>query len=143
MYRMPPVTLNESPNPAVDNQARCATLSLLFSLLVNRVTEVIAQTGGQPLAGEFTQQLNRYAGQHGWSVLTGLASLAELGHHIPNVDARMLASVYSSYAQYALGIARRILGEQLLKSTLTALLASLPSEAAQLNGQYKIIRFMC
>lgn len=140
MHPMQSLFLNESPDPVVSNQALCADLSLLFTLFVNRLTEVIAQTGGRPLADEFAQQIDRYAGQHGWTVLTGLTDLAELGQRIPDVDARMLASVYSSYAQYALGLARQILGEQLLKSTLTALLTGLSPETAQLNAQYNIVR---
>lgn len=130
----------ESSDPVVANQVQCVDLSLLFTLFVNQLSEVIAQTGGRPLADEFAQQLNRYAGQHGWSVLTGLTDLAELGHRAPEVDARMLASVFNSYAQYALGLARQILGEQLLKSTLATLLTSLPPKATQLNTHYKIIR---
>ena len=52
----------------------------------------------------------------------------------------MLSSVYVSYAQYAQKLARQILGEQLLKSTLATMLTNLPSDIAQLNTQYGIIR---
>jgi len=140
MHVMQSSFLTESPDPAVANQARCAELSQIFSLCVKRLSEAIAQTGGRPLADEFAQQINRYAGQHGWSVLTGLTDLAELNQCVPDVDARMLASVYSSYTQYAVGLACQILGAQLLNLTLTAILASLSPEAAQLNAQYRLIR---
>jgi hypothetical protein len=134
--------LNESPDPAVANQVLCADLSLLFTLFITRLAEVVSHTGGKPLADQFVQQLNCYAQQHGWSVLTGLTDLAELKHYIPDVDARMLSSVYISYAQYAQGLARQILGTHLLKSTQASLLASLPPQAAQLNAQYGIIRLI-
>ena len=132
--------MNESSDPAMANQALCADLSLLFMLFIARLTEVVARTGGKPLADQFEQQLNRYAQQHGWSVLTGLTDLSELKHYIPNVDARMLSSVYGSYAQYAQNLARQILGTHMLKSTLTTLLTDLPLQAAQVNAQYRIIR---
>ncbi len=132
--------MNESSDPAVANQALCADLSLLFMLFIARLTEVVAHTGGKPLADQFEQQLNRYAQQHGWSVLTGLTDLSELKHYIPNVDARMLSSVYSSYAQYAQKLAGQILGTHMLKSTLATLLTDLPPQAAQVNAQYRIIR---
>jgi hypothetical protein len=137
---MPSSFLNESPDPAVANQVLCADLSLLFMLFITRLTEVVAHTGGKPLADQFVQQLNRYAQQHGWRVLTGLTDVTELKHNIPNVDARMLSSVYSSYAQYAQRLAGQILGTHLLKSTLATLLANLPPQAAQVNGRYGIIR---
>ena len=132
--------LNAPTDPAVANQVLCADLSLLFTVLITRLVDVISHTGGRPLADQFAQQLNRYAGQHGWSALTGLSDLNELKHRIPDVNAKMLSSVYLSYAQYAQGLARQILGEQLLKSTLTALLRGLSSQAAQVNTQYGIIR---
>jgi hypothetical protein len=69
-----------------------------------------------------------------------LADLGELRQRIPNVDAKMLSSVYLSYARYAQELARQILGEQLLKSTLTTMLANLPPDLDQLNTQYEIIR---
>ncbi len=132
--------LDEPLDPTGANQVLCADLSLLFTLFITRILETVARTGGKPLADQFAQQLNFYARQHGWNVLTGLTSLTELGYRIPDVDAKMLSSVYISYAQYAQKLARQILGEQLLKSTLTTLLINLPSDIAQLNTQYGIIR---
>ena len=122
------------------NQVVCADLSLLFILFNTRLLEAIARTGGKPLADQFVQQLDSYARQHGWTVLTGLTSLTELRYRVPDVHAKMLASVYVSYTQYAQKLARQILGEQLLKSTLMTLLTNLPSDIAQLNTQYGIIR---
>ncbi|HSD85594.1 MAG TPA: hypothetical protein VLG46_17160 [Anaerolineae bacterium] len=130
----------ESSDPTATNQALCADLSLLFTTFTLRLVEVIAHTGGRPLADQFTQQLNRYATQHGWTALTGLTDLSELNRRIPDVNAKMLASVYLSYTQYAQSLARQILGEQLLKSTLVNLLANLPARMVQLNAQYEIIR---
>ena len=132
--------LNESSEPTATNQAMCADLSLLFTMFTTKLVEVIAHTGGKPLADQFAQQLNRYAVQHGWTALTGLTDLNELKHRIPDVNAKMLASVYLSYTQYAQSLARQVLGEQLLKSTMATLLASLPSRVVQLNVQYEIIR---
>jgi hypothetical protein len=66
--------------------------------------------------------------------------LAELRHCVPDVDAKMLSSVYTSYAHYAQRLAGQILGTHLLKSTLANLLANLPTQAAQVNTQYGIIR---
>ena len=132
--------MKEPLDPSGANQVVCADLSLLFTLFNTRLLEAIARTGGKPLADQFAQQLDSHARQHGWTVLTGLTSLAELRYRIPDVDARMLASVYVSYTQYAQKLARQILGEQLLKATLTTLLANLPPDIAQFNAQHRIIR---
>jgi len=132
--------MQEPLDPSGANQVACADLSLLFTLFMTRLLEVIARTGGKPIADQFAQQLNSYAQQHGWSILTGLADLADLRDRIPDVDAKVLASVYLSYAQYAQKLARQILGEQLLRSTLATLLANLPPDVAQLNAQHGIIR---
>jgi hypothetical protein len=122
------------------NQVLCADLSLLFMQLLTRLMETIARTGGRPLATQFAQQLSLYAQQHGWSVLTGLRDLSELQQHTPDVDAKMLSSVYVAYAQYAQKLAGQILGEQLLKATLSVMVANLPPDLAQINAQYRIIR---
>jgi hypothetical protein len=124
------------------NQVLCADLSALFTLFITRLLEAIARTGGKPLADQFAQQLNLYAQQHGWSVLTGLADLTELRYRIPNVDAKVLSSVYCAYTQHAQKLARQILGEPLLKSTLATMLTNLPPDLAQLNSQYGIIRLV-
>jgi hypothetical protein len=130
---------NDATAPADANQALCADLSLLFKTLLTGLSDAIARTGGRLLADQFTQQMNRYAGQHGWQVLTGLSNLNELGARIPDVDARMLLSVYRSYARQAQLLARQILGEQLLKSTVAAVLSGLPARLAALNEQYGLI----
>ena len=130
---------NELATPIAANQALCADLSLLFKTLLTGLGDAIARTGGRLLSDQFTQQINRYAGQHGWQVLTGLSNLNELGACIPDVDARMLLSVYRSYARQAQLLARQILGEHLLRSTLAAVLSGLPARLAALNEQYGLI----
>jgi hypothetical protein len=137
---MQSISLEEPLDAAGANQVLCADLSMLFTLFIARLLEVVARTGGKPLADQFAQQINLHAQQHGWSVLTGLADLAELRHRIPSVDAKMLSSVYLSYAQYAQKLARQILGEQLLKSTVAAMLTNLPPDLAEINSQYGIVR---
>ncbi len=130
---------NGAAAPVDANQALCADLSLLFKTLLMGLGDAIARTGGRPLSDQFMQQINRYAGQHGWQVLTGLSNLNELGQRIPDVDARMLLSVYRSYARHAQLLARQILGEHLLKSTVAAVLSLLPTRLAALNEQYGLI----
>lgn len=137
---MRPSFLEEPSDSTGANQVLCADLSLLFTLFITRLLEVIARTGGKPLADQFTQQLNFHARQHGWGVLTGLTDLTELRYRVPDVDARMLSSVYLSYAQYAQKLARQILGEPLLKSTLATMLTNLPPDLSQLNAQHGIIQ---
>jgi len=132
--------LEEPLDSAGANQVLCADLSLLFTLFITRLMEAIARTGGRPLADQFAQQLNLYAQQHGWNVLTGLTDLSELRRRIPDVDAKVLVSVYLAYVQYAQKLARQVLGEALLKATLAAMLTNLPPDLAQINVQYRIIR---
>jgi hypothetical protein len=114
-------------------------LSLLFTLLIGGLARAIARTGGTSLAEQFEEQVNRYAGQHGWRVLTGLTTLTELRQRVPVVDAKMLLSVYVSYAQYAQTLAGQILGEQMLKSTLWMVLSDLPPQLAEANSRHGII----
>ncbi|HTP11879.1 MAG TPA: hypothetical protein VMP08_26675, partial [Anaerolineae bacterium] len=109
--------LNESPHLETANQTLCGTLSLLFALLLTELEQAVARSGGKALAAEFERRMNQYAEQHGWSVLTGLAHLSDVRECVPDVDARMLSSVYVSYAQYARKLAWQILGEQMLAST--------------------------
>jgi len=132
--------MNELNDPVSAGQTLCMELSVLFIRLINALSDAISRTGGKVLADQFVQQLNHFAGQHGWSVLTGLTDLTELRCRAPDVDARALLSVYLSYTQYARALAGRILGGQVLKSTLVALLNSLPPRLAQLNVQHGIIR---
>jgi tetrahydromethanopterin S-methyltransferase subunit G len=131
--------LKEPLDSAGTNQVLCANLSLLFTLLITRLMEAIARTGGKPLADQFAQQLNLHARQHGWCVLTGLSDLNELRRRIPDVDAKVLFSVYQAYARYAQKLARQILGEPLLKATLVSLLTNLPPDLVQINTQYRIV----
>lgn len=130
---------NKMADPTVINQALCADLSVLFTSLAGELTRAIAQTGGKPLADQFDQQLNRFAAQHGWNVLTGLTSLSDLRQRVPDVDGRMLFSVYLSYTRYARALAGQILGEQMLKSVLVALLKRLPPNLIEINARYELI----
>ena len=134
-----PSNIDKSADPTVANQAACADLTLLFTLLITGLAGAIARTGGKPLADQFEQQLNRFATQHGWSVLTGLTDLNDLKQRVPSVDAKILLSVYLSYIRYARMLAGQALGEQMLKSVLLTLLNRLPPHLADLNRQYKII----
>ena len=134
-----PSYADTSADPTVANQALCADLTLLFTLLITGLASIIAHIGGRPLADQFEQQLNRFAAQHGWSVLTGLTDLNDLKQRVPSVDAKILLSVYRSYIAYARTLAGQVLGEQMLKSVLLALLNRLPARLADLNRHYKII----
>jgi hypothetical protein len=140
MITMQSLLMEEPSDSTGANQVLCADLSLLFTQLLTRLMEAIARTGGRPLAEQFARQLSLYAQQHGWSVLTGLSDLSELRRRTPEVDAKMLSSVYLAYAQYAQKLARQVMGEQLLKATLNAMLTNLPPDLAQINFQYRIIR---
>ena len=135
--------LSHSDQPldsVLTNQLLCAKLSLLFVLFQNTLTKAISETGGRPLASQFEQRLNGYAARHGWSALTGLTDLAELRQHVPDVEAKMLLTVYLSYSQYARSLAVQVLGERVLTFTLIKLLNSMPPELTRLNAQYGIIR---
>jgi hypothetical protein len=131
--------LSEPVDLEIANQTLCGNLSLLFTLLLAELERAIARSGGTPLAEEFEQRINHYAAQHGWRVLTGLAHLTDVRERVPEVDARMLSTVYASYAQYARTLARQILGEQLLAVTLASFMNSLPPHVAELNSQSRII----
>ena len=139
MSNIPFSQSNAPADSAATNQALCAGLSLLFSQLIAGLAGAIARTGGKPVADKFEQQLNHFANQHGWSVLTGLADLTELRRYTPDVDARMLLSVYMSYAQHARVLTGQILGEKMLKSILVTVLNSLPPQLVELNARYGLI----
>ena len=131
---------NESTGPADTHQAPCSEMSFLFTRLITGLAGAIARIGGKPLADQFEEQVDRYAGQHGWSVLTGLTDLSELRHKVPDVEPKILLSVYLSYAQYARSLAGKVLGEQMLRSTLSVLVANLPPLTRQFNDRHGIIR---
>ena len=131
--------LNEPANLETTNQTLCGTLSLLFTLLLAELEQAMSRSGGTALAEEFERRVNHYAEQHGWRVLTGLTQLSDLRECVPDVDAKMLSTVYASYAQCARTLARQILGEQLLTTTLAACVSKLPPHAAEIDRQYRII----
>ena len=68
--------LNKSADAA--NQTLCGTLSQLFTVLLTDLTQAVSRSGGVALAEEFEQRVNRYADQHGWRVLTGMARLSDV-----------------------------------------------------------------
>jgi hypothetical protein len=136
---MPIPQLNEAANLETANQTLCGTLSLLFTLLLAELEQAMSRSGGTALAEEFERRVNHYAEQHGWRVLTGLTQLSDLRERLPEVDAKMLSTVYVSYAQYACTLARQILGEQLLAATLVACVSKLPPHVAEINNRYRII----
>ena len=131
--------LNEPTDLETANQALCGSLSLLFTVLLAELEQAMSRSGGKALAAEFERRMNQYAEQHGWRVLTGLAQLSDLRGCVPEVDARMLSTVYASYAQHARALARQILGDQLLTATLAACANKLPPPVAEINRQYGII----
>jgi len=136
--RLPPHP-NGSSDLAATNQALCREMSALFMLLMTELINAVSRTAGRRLAKEFEQQLNLHAAQHAWSHLTGLAELTELRRRVPDVDAKVLFSVYVSYSQYAQLLAGRILGAQLLRSTLVGLADRLPPDLAEFNVRHRII----
>jgi hypothetical protein len=131
--------LSESIDLETANQTLCGNLSLLFTLLLTELERAISRSAGKPLVAEFDQRVNHYAEQHGWKVLTGLTQLTDLREHVPEVDARMLATVYASYAKYARTLAAQILGEQLLTVTLASVVNNLPPHVAEINSRSRII----
>jgi hypothetical protein len=136
---MPTLQLSESTDLEATNQTLCGNLSLLLTLLLAHLAQAIARSGGKSLAEEFEQRVDRYAEQHGWRALTGLTHLSDLRGRVPEVDARMLSTVYASYAQYARTLAGQILGEQLLAATLASCVSQLPPAVAEINSRYKIV----
>jgi len=131
--------LSKSADLETTNQTLCGNLSLLLTLLLAELAQAIARSGGKSLADEFEQRVDHYAEQHGWRALTGLAHLSDLRERVPEVDGRMLSTVYASYAQYARTLAGQILGEQLLTATLASCVNKLPPGAAEINRRYRII----
>ncbi|HSD82517.1 MAG TPA: hypothetical protein VLG46_01585 [Anaerolineae bacterium] len=131
--------LSESIDLEATNQTLCGDLSLILTSLLAAIEQAISRSGGKPLAEEFDHRVNDYAEQHGWRVLTGLIHLTDLRERVPEVDAKMLSTVYASYAQYARGLARQILGTQLLSTTLASVVNNLPPRIAEINNRYRVI----
>lgn len=123
------------------NAAECADLSMLFLALRSAVHEAIARTGGRDLADEYEQRLEGYAGEHAWHALTGLPNLDALRGRVPDIDCRMLLSVYQDYSAYSRQVAGRLLGDQLLRSVLRAACLALPPNLAELNARSPLIPF--
>lgn len=127
------------PLRAAANVTECTNLTLLFRALQDALTEAIGRTGGRGLAQEFDQRLEVYAREHAWTALTGLPDLKAAAHRVPQVDARMLLNVYLDYSACARGMAGRILGDQILRTTLQQACLQLPPELAELNARSSLI----
>ncbi len=95
----------------------------------------VSRVGGIRLANQFEQQLNRYTRQHGWNFSTSPSDLAQ---GPPALDDEALLTAYRSSVEYALSLARQILGERLLQSTLTDLTNSLTPQLCQIKDQYNL-----
>jgi hypothetical protein len=123
------------------NAAECAGLSRLFLALRGALQEAIARTGGRALAAEFELRLETYAGEHAWHALTGLPNLEALRGRVPDIDYRMLLSVYQDYSGFARQLAGRLLGDQLLRSVLRSACLKLPPELAERNAHTTLIPY--
>jgi hypothetical protein len=128
--------------PAAENADECANLTLLFNRLRTELRGAIARTGGRSLAGEFDQRLETYAGEHAWHTLTGLPTLDALHARVPDIDSRMLLSVYQDYSSFARQIAGRLLGDQLQRSVLRSTYLQLPPSLAELNARCQMIPYV-
>ncbi len=136
---MPIPQLSPATELEAANHTLCGNLSLLFTLFLADLTRAISRNGGKLLAEEFERRMNRYAEQHGWRALTGLIDLTDLRGCVPEVNAKMLSTVYTSYAQYARTLSGQILGEQLLDATVDSFLGDLPHHLVELNTGYKLV----
>jgi len=123
------------------NAAECADLSLLFLALRAALSDAIGRTGGRALAIEFDQRLETYASEHAWHALTGLPNLDALRGRVPDIDCRMLLSVYQDYSGYARQLAGRLLGDQLLRSVLRSTCLKLPPNLAERNAHTALIPY--
>jgi hypothetical protein len=127
------------PLRAAANAVECGNLAHLFGALRAALTEAIGRTGGRALAQEFDERLEVYAREHAWTALTGLPDLKAAVHRVPEVDARMLLNVYLDYSAYARAMAGRILGDQVLRTTLQEACLQLPPALAELNARSPLI----
>jgi len=127
------------PLRAAANVVECTNLTLLFSTLRHGLSETIGRTGGRGLSQEFDERLEVYAREHAWTALTGLPDLKAAIHRVPEVDARMLLNVYLDYSAFARGMAGRILGDQVLRTTLQEVCLQLPPGLAELNAKCLLI----
>jgi len=127
------------PLRAAANAAECTSLALLFGALRSALTEAIGRTGGRGLAQQFDERLEVYAREHAWTALTGLPDLKAAVHRVPEVDARMLLNVYQDYSAHAREMAGRILGDQVLRTTLQEACLHLPPGLAELNARSPLI----
>jgi len=134
-----PIRQPSGPLRAAANSAECTNLAMLFGELRKALSEAIGRTGGRGLAQEFDERLEVYAREHAWTALTGLPDLKAAVHRVPDVDARMLLSVYVDYSAYARTVAGRILGEQLLRTALQEACLHLPPGLAELNARSPLI----
>jgi hypothetical protein len=135
----PPLRQPSGPLRSAVNAIECANLTQLFSVLRAALAEAISRTGGHSLAEEFEARLEGYAREHAWTALTGLPDLKALARVVPEVDARMLLTVYLDYSACAQQMAGKILGEHLLRTTLQEARMHLPPGLAELNARSPMI----
>lgn len=135
----PPPRQPSGPLRAAANAVECANLTLLFSALRAALVEAVSRTGGRGLSEEFEARIETYAQEHAWTALTGLPDLKSLGRRVPEVDARMLLTVYLDYSAYARLVAGKILGEQVLRTTLQEACMTLPPGLAEMNVRSPLI----
>lgn len=141
-YMTRPLSRQTGALPPAANAAECANLTLLFNALRAALSDAVSRTGGHSLASEFDQRLETYAGEHAWHALTGLPNLDALQVRVPDVDSRMLLSVYQDYSAFARQIAGRLLGDQLLRSAVRSTCLQLPPSLAELNTRCQLIPYM-
>ena len=127
------------PLRAAANAVECTNLTLLFRALSAALTDAIGRTGGRGLADEFEARIETYAQEHAWTALTGLPDLKALVRVVPEVDARMLLTVYLDYSACARQVAGKILGEQVLRTTLQDACMHLPPGLAEMNAKSPLI----
>ncbi len=135
----PPSRHPSGPLRAAANAVECANLTLLFNALRGALKGAINFSGGKELAEEFDQRLNDYALEHAWTALTRLPDLRALSEIVPEIDAKMLLSVYQDYSAYARNIGSKVLGDRLFRSALQSAHASLSPHLAELNARCLLI----
>jgi hypothetical protein len=130
--------MSASTSPAITDQVPRKELHLLLTLLTSMLSSAISRTGGIRLANQFEQQLNHYIKQKGWDISI---SMSDLKRGPSDMEVGTLLTAYRSSAQYALALAKQILGRRLLDSTLAELQESLTPQLCQVNDQYQLFRF--
>lgn len=130
--------MSQTPPPfelAAEDKIPRRELHVLFKLLATTLVKVVSRSGGARIANQFEQQVNRYARQQGWDIST---SMGDLSQEISRLDDQTLLAAYRSSADYALVVARQIVGERLLNSTLLDFADDLTPRLSQIKDQYHL-----